>query len=362
MGRLGISIYPEHSTLERDMEYITLAAKYNFKRIFSCLISVEGKSKEEIKTEFTTLIDHAHSYGMEVILDVAPHIMTNLGASYSDLSFFKEMHADGIRLDEGFGGLQEALMTCNKEDLKIEINASFGNGYINNIMTHYPNKDNMITCHNFYPQRYTALSIKHFEKCNTDIKKHNLKIAAFVSSQEEGTYGPWPVNEGLCTLEMHRDLPMDVQARHLFATGMIDDVIVANAYASEAELKTLANLVPGILTFKVEYEKELQEGERKVIYEHEHYVRGDMSEYMARSTFPRVTYANEDIAPENTRDLKRGDVIVINNNYGRYKGELHIILKDMPNDGRKNVVGRIPENEMMLLDYIEPWKPFTFTK
>ena len=48
MGRLGISIYPEHSTLERDMEYISLAAKYNFKRIFTCLLSVEGKTKEEI--------------------------------------------------------------------------------------------------------------------------------------------------------------------------------------------------------------------------------------------------------------------------------------------------------------------------
>ncbi len=362
MGRLGISIYPEHSTLERDMEYITLAAKYNFKRIFSCLLSVDGKTKQEIKKDYTALSNHAHSYGMEIILDVAPHVITNLGASYSNLSFFKEMNVDGIRLDEGFDGLKEALMSCNKENLKIEINASFGNGYINNIMSHYPNRENIITCHNFYPQRYTGLGLTHFDACNSDIKKHNLKIAAFVSSQVSNTYGPWPVNEGLCTLEMHRDLPMDVQARHLFATGMVDDVLVANCYASEDELKTLAHLIPGLLTFKVDFEKELQEGERKVIFEHEHYVRGDMSDYMARSTFPRVTYANESIAPENTRELKRGDVVIINDNYSRYKGELHIILMDMPNDGRKNVVGKIPENEIMLLDYIESWKPFAFTK
>lgn len=362
MGRLGISIYPEHSTLEKDMEYITLAAKYGCKRVFSCLLSVEGKTKEEIKSEFTTLIDHAHSYGMEVILDVAPFVFKNLGASYDDLSFFKEMHADGIRLDEGFDGLKESLMSCNKQDLKIEINASFGNQYIANIMSHYPNKDNLITCHNFYPQRYTGLSLEHFNKCNEDIKQYNLKIAAFVSSQENNTFGPWPVNEGLCTLEMHRDLPMDVQARHLFATGMVDDVIVANCYASEDELKTLSGLRPGILTFKIEFEKELQAIEEKIIYEHEHFIRGDMSEYMARSTFPRVTFKDESVACENTRDLKRGDVIIVNDNYSRYKGELHIVLKDMPNDGRKNVVGRIPDNEMMLLDYIRPWRPFTFVK
>ena len=361
MGRLGVSVYPEHSTLEKDMAYLTLAAKYGCKRVFTCLLSVTGKTNEEIKQEFTTLIDHAHSLGMEVILDVAPFVFKNLGVTYNNLSFFKEIHADGIRLDEGFDGLKEALMTCNKEDLKVEINASFGNGYIANIMSHHPNKDNLITCHNFYPQRYTGLSLKHFNMCNENIKKFNLKIAAFVSSQTEGTYGPWPVNEGLCTLEMHRDLPMNVQARHLFQLG-VDDVIVANCYASEEELKTLSELKPGILQFKIAFEKELQESERKIIYEHDHFVRGDMSEYMARSTFPRVTYANESVEPENTRDLKRGDVIIVNNNYSRYKGELHIVLKDMPNDGRKNVVGRIPDNEMMLLDYIEPWKPFVFIK
>ena len=362
MGRLGISIYPEHSTPEKDMAYISLAAKYGCKRIFSCLLSVTDKTNEELKQEFTTVINHAHSYGMEFIFDVAPFVFKKLGATYNDLSFFKEIGADGIRLDEGFDGLKEALMTCNKEDLKIEVNASFGNGYIANIMSHHPDPDHLITCHNFYPQRYTGLSLKHFNKCNEDIKKYNLKIAAFVSSQTDNTFGPWPVNEGLCTLEMHRDLPMDVQARHLFATGMIDDVIIANCYASEEEFKALAGLRPGVLTFKIDYEKPLQESERKIIYEHEHFVRGDMSEYMARSTFPRVTYANESVKPENTRDLRRGDVIVINDNYARYKGELHIVLKDMPNDGRKNVIGRIPDAEMMLLDYIEPWRPFAFMK
>ena len=32
MARLGISLYPEHSTLEKDKAYVTLAAKYGFKR------------------------------------------------------------------------------------------------------------------------------------------------------------------------------------------------------------------------------------------------------------------------------------------------------------------------------------------
>ena len=34
MHRLGISLYPEHSTPEKDLAYMQLAAKYGFSRIF----------------------------------------------------------------------------------------------------------------------------------------------------------------------------------------------------------------------------------------------------------------------------------------------------------------------------------------
>ena len=158
MARLGISVYPEHSSMEEIQEYISLAARYGFKRIFSCLLSVGERSREEIIEEYSKMIAAAHEHGMEVILDVAPFVFERLGITYKDLSFFTALNVDGIRLDEGFDGLKESLMSYNKERLKIEINASFGNGYIANIMSHYPNKDGLITCHNFYPQKYTGLS------------------------------------------------------------------------------------------------------------------------------------------------------------------------------------------------------------
>ena len=47
------------------------------------------------------------------------------------------------------------------------------------------------------------------------------------------------VNDGLPnTLEMHRHLPLELQARHLLATGLIDTVIIGNAYASGGRIKT----------------------------------------------------------------------------------------------------------------------------
>ncbi len=358
MSRLGISVYPEHDTPEHIREYIDLASRYGFTRIFSCLLSVQDKSAEQIVEEFRDLNEYAHSRGMEVFLDVAPSVMKHLGADWNDLSIFKKMKADGIRLDEGFDGMKEAMMTCNPQGLKIEVNASFGNGYIDNIISHHPDVSHLTTCHNFYPQRYSGLSLKHFRKCNEDIKKNNLPIAAFIGSSREGTFGPWPVHEGLCTLESHRDLPLDAQARLLIAEGNVDDILIANCYPSEEELEAIWRLQPGILNLKPVLERPLQETERKILFEHPHFVRGDMSEYSARSTQPRITFADSSIPAENCRELHRGDVVIFNDGYGRYKGELHIVLKDMPADPRKNVVGYIPEEEHGLLDALLPWRPF----
>ncbi len=359
MGRLGVSIYPEHSTPERDMAYLSLAARYGFTRVFTCLLSVK-KPAEEIKKDFQEVIAHANKLGMEVIVDVAPAVFQNLGISYDDLSFFKEIGAAGFRLDEGFNGQVEANMTYNPQHLKVEINASSDSPYIDLIEFYRPNRENLIACHNFYPQRYSGLSFELFKKAGEKLRGYQIPIAAFVSSQEPGTYGPWPVSEGLCTLEMHRDMAIDAQARHLFATGLVDDVIIANAYASEAELKALSEIDRSKLTLGIILNDNVSDVEKEIIFNYPHHVRQDMSEYMARSTMPRIDYADADIPPADTRDLRRGDIVVLNNEYGHYKGELHIILKDMPNNGNKNVVGTIPADELMLLEYVIPNAKFAF--
>lgn len=140
---LGISIYPGHSDQEKDAAYLKLASKYGCKHVFTCLLSVEG-SREKIVANFRDSIALAHSYGMEVMLDTAPSVFEALGASYDDLSFFKELGADGIRLDECFDSHKEAMMTYNPQGLTIEINAGFGDRYIDNIMCHHPKRENYL--------------------------------------------------------------------------------------------------------------------------------------------------------------------------------------------------------------------------
>ena len=358
MRRLGISVYPNHSKVEDVKAYIELASKYNFKRMFTCLLSVEG-DKEKAITEFKEIIAVAKHHGMEVIADVNPDLFEELGVSYTDLSFFQEIGADGIRLDNGFTGNEESVMTFNPQGLKIELNISNGTRYLENILSFQANPSNLYGCHNFYPHRYTGLGYDHFITTSKQYKEQGLKTAAFVSSAT-ATLGPWPVSEGLCTLEMHRELPIVTQAKHLWATELIDDVIIGNAFASKEELKALSEIDPYQLTLNCELVEETPEIEQKIVLEEPHFNRGDVSDYVIRSTQSRVKYSGHEFPAFNTPDINKGDILVESSLYARYAGELQLALLPMKNSGRTNVVGRVVEEEVFLLDLIKPWQKFKF--
>lgn len=356
MKQLGISVYPGRAGSEETKAYISLASQYGFTRIFTCLISADNDITR-VKEEFGDITAHANALGMEVIADVSPDVFEAFGISFRDLKLFHELKLSGIRLDLGFSGLEESFMTFNPYGLKIEINMSNGTRYLDNILSHRPNTENLIGCHNFYPHRYTGLSREHFLKCSEMFKQKGIRTAAFISSSAAGM-GPWPVSEGLCTLEEHRGLPVEVQAKDLFNTGLIDDVIIANAFASEEELKALSRMDRNLLTLNVELVNGIPDVERKIVLEELHFNRGDVSEYMVRSTQSRVKYSSHHFQVFNPAPVKRGDILIDSSLYQRYAGELQIALKDMENSGKTNVVGRISEKEIYLIDHISPWQKF----
>lgn len=359
MHRLGISIYLNNSTIEEIKEYINLASKYGFKRIFTCLISATDKNIEETLREFKEILKVANKNNMEVIADIDPVVFKKLNASIFDLKVFKDMGLSGIRLDMGFSGYEESVMTYNEYGLKIELNISNGTKYVDNIISYKSNLNNIYGCHNFYPHIYTGLSYDNFISSSKQFKDLGIRTAAFVNSPS-AKFGPWPVSEGLCTLEMHRDLPIEIQAKHLFATGLIDDVIIANAFATEEELKALSKINMEMLEFSVELIDDIRDLDKKILLDEFHFNRGDSSEYMARSTQSRVKYKGESFPPYNVVDIKRGDILIDTDLYTRYAGELQLALKDMKNTGKTNVVGKVVDDEIFLLDYIKPWSKFSF--
>lgn len=357
MGKLGISIYPERSTFEKDKAYLDLAHKYGFKRVFTSLLQIK-EDKEKVLADFKKVVAYANQLDMEVMVDINPDLFKQLEISYDDLSFFHEMGAYGVRLDVGFTGAEEARMTRNPYNIKIEINMSTGTSYVDNIMSYSPNTENLLGSHNFYPHRYSGLAYDHFIRCSEQFRGYNLNTMAFVNSHE-ATFGPWPTQDGLCSLEAHRDLEIATQVKHLLLTGLIDDILIGNAYASESELKAMSEaFFAPYPSIKVIPGTEITEAERICLFDNLHSYRGDRSEYILRSTMTRVYYKDKDFPAHTTRDIKRGDVLIDNEGYGQYKGETQIALKEMKNDGRVNVVGEISPDELFLLEFLKPWSSF----
>lgn len=360
MRELGISIYPFHSKMENNKAYVDLASKYGFTRCFMCLLSVEH-SKEDIIKEFSTIINYAKDRGIYTTLDISPAVFKHLDISYDNLEFFYKLGAWGIRLDLGFSGNEESLMTYNDYNLKIELNMSNSTSYIDTIMNYYPNRENLIGCYNFYPHAYSGLDKKLFIESMNRFKKHSIKSSAFVNAKE-ATFGPWPVDDGICTLEEHRNLPIELQAMELFFLG-VDAVFIANCYANEESFKKLQSLDKRLITLKAKLVDNIPEIERKIILEELHQNRADASSYFIRSSNPRVKYKGNNFKIFNPiTDIKRGDILIDSSEYGTYAGELQIALKDMKNTGRTNIVGKVDEEYLFLLDYINMSQRFKITE
>ncbi len=362
MRKLGISLYVEKSNIDEMKRYIDKAYQSGFSRIFSCLLSV-NETVEKIKKDFLEINTYAHEKGFEIFVDVSPRVFDKFGISYKDLSFFKEIGADGIRLDAGFTGNEESLMTFNPQNLKIEINMSNDTHYIDTIMDYCPNKYNLVGCHNFYPHKYSGLSLEHFQSCNQNFKKYGIRTAAFVTTTNKDAFGPWLVTDGLSTLEMHRNLPLDVQIKHMIALEDIDDIIISNCYPTDEELEKISKLRLDILSFNIQLIDNLPKIEEKIILDELHFNRGDLNTQMIRSTQSRVKYKNHYFEIINTPEyIFPGDVIIESSEYGHYAGELQIAKRKMKNSGKSNVVGHIVEEELFLLDYVKAWQKFVFNK
>jgi len=355
MKQLGISVYPDLRPFAEIESYIQLASKYNVKRIFSSMFSVKG-SNEEIINYFTQLINCAHQYDIVVELDVNHEFLDKIGVKPDDLSLFNKMHLDVLRMDVPYGDNRDIDLCNNPYNIIIEFNASMKDFTHMEYILRYVDNAKIIMGHNFYPQRYTGMKWQKFIDINNQIKQLNLDINAFISSNNKNTHGVWDAKDGLCTVEMMRGLPIDLQARYLSLT-YVDNIFIGNAYASEEEFKQLNNELNTKGTIvKVELEKDITQEEKEILLDYsQHMDMGDSSEWIWRSRMPRIIYKDYDIIPRkfNNEYFEVGDVVIVNDNYKHYAAEIQVVLQPIINDGTRNLIGHINKEEMVIFDLLK---------
>lgn len=362
MRKIGVSIYPEQSTFEQDKKYLDLAKELGYSVVFTSVLHFVGQKNDDKKAEMVLKsLKYAKKIGFYTILDVEYKSMELIGININDFSKCKEYGIDCIRLDSPSLPFEIAMTTHNESGVEIQLNMSNNDSLVDNVMDYQPISDRLSGCHNFYPLRYTALPYHFFSEANKRYRKYNLKTAAFVGSHsgEMTTATGW---KELPTLEEQRNLPISTQAKILFYSNEIDTVIIGNAYAKKSELEQLALTERYEITFDLIVTKETTNLEKKVLM-YNHFRRGDITEYFVRSTFSRVKFKNDSIPARQTNSLFNfGDVVIVNDNDKKYKGECHIILKNNFKDfeNKYNFVGTISDDEKKLIDCIKPWSNFRF--
>lgn len=340
---LGISIYPSDNSFERDSIYIKKAASLGYKRVFTCLLS-QKLEKNELKNLIVKYSELIHKNNMVLSVDTNPKIFEKLETSPKNLEIFKDMGVDIIRLDGDFGVKENVEIINNNQGIIIELNSS-NELPLNELEKFEYDKSKLYTCHNFYPQRFTGLDDCTVKEFTENIIKNGIKSAAFISSNEKNTFGPWPVSDGLPTIEDCRDMSVDEQIRYMESFDLFDDIFFGNAYASDEELEIAAKYHKKEKVIKLKFEENVKDEDKKIVLDNIHQYRHDGNNIILRSSRTR----NKEVFLNNIKEnLSKKDLILINDNMKYYMGELEIVLQNIKNDGARNYLGTFDDVEFKI--------------
>ncbi|WRP06213.1 MupG family TIM beta-alpha barrel fold protein [Rossellomorea aquimaris] len=327
---IGISVYLSDEAAE---ERILRASSSGMKLAFTSLHIPE--ESEYSREHVGHLLSIFKREGFEVFADVSRNTPTLLGLSrFEEL---KDLGVTALRLDDGFTAEE---MVALSHHFQIAINAStVGRKELQEWTSSGLETGNMIAWHNFYPKPETGLDQDYFMKQQRLFEASDIPVYAFIPGDDEKR---GPVYKGLPTLEDHRDqnpYTSAIQLRHWGVQG----VFIGDPGCSQELIRKL-----------MDYD---QENVMELAYEGSGEIEG---EYQLRPDPGRDVYrlletrTNGDVLPSNTVERPRGTITRDNDLYGRYKGEMQIVRKNLEKNPAVNTVGRIRDEDLDLLELLEP--------
>lgn len=241
-----------------------------------------------------------------------------------------------IRLDFGFSP-KEISDLSNKS--QIAINASTVNyKFLEGLAKAGANMANMIAIHNYYPLVFSGLSQEYFLRQNELIKSFDIRIASFVPGNINLR---GPVFEGLPTLEEDRHMNPYLSLVKQKRKYKMDEIILAEDVDHYSKNCIVKFINDGIISLPIIWENDYE-------YLSKIKVRNDISDYIIRNEREK-----KDVSPDQPRQIKRGDLVILNNLSGRYAGEIEIVRKDLGICEDRNLIGRVDESYIGILDLIK---------
>lgn len=341
MYKAGISVFNGLSdyTLEKNVDYIKKAKTRGYEIIFSSAhINEATKDYEDLQR----CIDVAQELHMKVSLDISK-------PAYLKMESLKGLYA--LRLDYGFTD-DDIVALSNQNDVLIELNASTINmEKWNRLLDKGINLAHTRMSFNYYPKKHTGHDIAFVKEKVDFFHQYGISIGAFLPSHSG--FRP-PLYEGLPTVEKHRNDSLDVAIEELKLIG-VDEILFGDAYASEKELDKLILHQMDTIVINFKPTDNLEQYYYSYL-NNEFVIRIDQNSELLRLNGTREEI---EVKPFHTVERKIGDVTLDNAGFGRYQGELNIVLKPLEKDDRVNVIGQCELSDIILKE-IQNLKKFKF--
>ena len=342
--KTGVSLYPDLMEWDEISKKVNEVKEKGIDIIFTS-IQLDNLNFSGLNNNWDNFLKFfalCKKLNIEVSVDVSSESIHKIGVTnISKLSSVKELGISTIRIDGGYSHKDLAKFTTNKENIKIEINASMTRDIksLLELIKKEGNLKNLLACHNFFPREFTGLGWETFDKYTKIIKSYGVKVGAFVTTSSSKSK-LCTTSKEVPTIELHRGIDLKYQI-HDFKARDIDYILISEDTYTNKELKTLT-----------------LEAKSNVI---NIYVNNLNQNF----TLPSETFLIRVDCPEKVIRLEKriGSIEVFNNNReippfslmidnklnGRYSGEIQMTLAKMPAREYINLIGLIAKEQHSLL-------------
>lgn len=344
---LGITVSLNEKTIEENINYLSEMKALGAVSVFTSL-RIPEEDPEVVKKSVEGMSQFIQQNFQEFVVDVSPRAFDLFTEEW-----LKANNITTLRIDNGLTP-QEILQLS--QHFAIVFNASTLTAEFIDEIRSLGFTAEIVAWHNYYPRKDSGLDAESFKKQNHFLKQLGVKVGGFIpgDKQPRGTIYEW-----LPTVEKHRYLSPFYSFLDLTYTYGVDQVILGD-YGFKGQTKQC------FLDF---FEKEaiglqVEKLKDERILGMQLCNRIDICQTAIRAAAFKKSIQNQPVFP-NHNNLPRnlGDVTIDNQFYGRYMGELQIVLEPLEKDTRINTVAKVSADALNLLPFLKYHRiPFIFKK
>lgn len=332
--KLAISIYPGEYKYE---EVENLVKETGATMAFTSLLMPEGDTENRTR-DILTLFEDSKKLGLTLIADLNSYVF-----NWVTPKQMKEAGLEIVRIDDD---IEEKEIVRLQKDFKVSINATvLGKKDVDSLISKGLDIKKTIPTHNFYPKKGTGIDMARFVKQNELMRSYGVEaIGAFIPGNVT-RYAP--TYEGLGTLEIMRY--QTEKENLMMMEGLVDFIMIGDYMPNVESIKEYQEISNKDYSKTTEIDVEWLAPEFEWLLTKDFTIRRDSGVSVLRLQESRtyeMVYSKDDqgIPVTNNTSIRRYDIVVANDNYGRYSGEVAIYVQDQDQSNRENVIGRVSVN------------------